>query len=212
MNGAADMGGMHGFGPVVVERDEPVFHADWERRVLGMAYQVIGLGRSNIDAFRHGIERMNPVEYLTAGYYGRWLASIERILTEAGALGPGEVDARLAGRAGGGPASAPPPTAVQSGFVRELDRQPRFQVGDAVRPRVASPSGHTRLPRYVAGRRGVVHRVQPVCVFPDSNAAGRGEDPQHLYNVRFDARELWGADSEPGSIHLDLFEPYLEPA
>jgi nitrile hydratase len=213
VNGIHDMGGMHGFGRVDVEAGEPVFHARWEQRVLGMAFQVIGFGWVNLDAFRHGIERMDPVSYLTAGYYGRWLASLERVLVERGVLSAGDVDARSAGRAVPAPAGAPSgPAPVGSGFVREVARAPRFRIGDAVRARVASPSGHTRLPRYAAGRRGVVHRVQPACVFPDSNAHGLGENPQHLYNVRFAAAELWGDAAESGTtVHIDLFEPYLEP-
>ncbi len=214
VNGIHDMGGMHGFGRVEVEADEPVFHARWEQRVLGMAYQIVGLGWVPVDAFRHGIERMDPVSYLTAGYYGRWLASLERVLLERGVLGAGEVDARSAGRTGSAPPIAPSePAAPAGGFVREVERAPRFRIGDAVRARVASPSGHTRLPRYVAGRRGVVHRVQPAYVFPDSNAHGLGENPQYLYNVRFAATELWGDAAESGTaVHIDLFEPYLEPA
>ncbi len=214
MNGIHDMGGMHGFGRVVVEPNETVFHAEWEKRALGMAYQVVGLGWVSVDAFRHGIERIDPVTYLTVGYYGRWLAALERLLVEVGVLTTGDVDARMAGR----PTPIPPampatPSGPSLGFVREIQRAPRFHVGDAVRPRVTSPAGHTRLPRYVAGRRGVVHRLQPSCVFPDTNARGQGESPQYLYNVRFDATELWGPDTEAGvALHIDLFEPYLEPA
>jgi nitrile hydratase len=212
MNGIHDMGGMHGFGPVDVERNEPVFHGAWERRVLGMAYQVVGLGWATIDTFRHAIERIDPVGYLTLGYYGRWLNALERVLVEADALPADAVDARLAGRPLPPPGPLAPPTRGHPGFVRPLERAPRFAVGQAVRPRVVSPAGHTRLPRYVAGRRGVVHRLHPPCVFPDANAGGRGEDPQHLYNVRFEAAELWGTSAEAGAaLHIDLFEPYLEP-
>jgi nitrile hydratase beta subunit len=214
VQGIHDLGGMHGFGRVDVEPNEPVFHVRWEQRALGMVYQVVGFGWVTIDAFRHGIERMDPTAYLTAGYYGRWLASLERLLVEREVLAPGDVDARSAGRPVAVPAAAPTaPGRAASGFVREVDRAPRFGLGDAVRARVVSPRGHTRLPRYVAGRRGVVHRLPPPCVFPDTNAHGRGEDPQHLYNVRFAAAELWGDAAEPGTwVHIDLFEPYLEPA
>ena len=213
MNGIHDLGGMHGFGRIEVESDEPVFHARWEERVLGMVYQVVGFGWVTLDAFRHGIERMDPVAYLTAGYYGRWLAAMERLLAERGVLAPGDVDARSAGRAVGVPAGmAGVPGRVAAGFERPVDRAPRFQPGDAVRARVRSPGGHTRLPRYVAGRAGIVHLRRPAFVFPDSNAHGRGEDPQYLYNVRFAATELWGDAAEPDScVHIDLFEPYLEP-
>jgi nitrile hydratase len=214
VNGVHDMGGMHGFGRVAREANEPVFHARWEARVLGVAFQLVGFGWATIDAFRHSIERIEPVEYLRTGYYGRWLAAVERLLVERGVLADGDVDARLAGRAVTPPATLPSwPTAPETGFARAVERTARFGVGDAVRARVASPSGHTRLPRYAAGRRGVVQRVAGAHVFPDSNAHGLGEQPQHLYTVRFDGRELWGADAEPGtSLHLDCFEPYLEPA
>src|ERR1043165_2680738 len=98
---------MHGFGGVDVERDEPVFHARWEGRVLGMVYQAVGFGWVTIDAFRHGIERVDPVAYLTLGYYGRWLASLERVLVERGVLGAEEVTARARG-APSTPPVAPP--------------------------------------------------------------------------------------------------------
>lgn len=213
MHGIHDLGGMHGFGRVDVERDEPVFHARWEARVLGIVYQLIGNGWVNVDAFRHGIERTSPVDYLTLGYYGRWRASVERLLVERGVLGPGEIEARTEGRPTIPPPPPAPPGASEYGYERAAATPPRFAVGDAVRTSVANPAGHTRLPRYVAGRRGIVVNVHAPCVFPDSNAHGRGEDPQHLYNVRFDGGELWGADAEPGTaVHIDLFEPYLEPA
>ena len=214
MDGIHDLGGMHGFGAVVVDAAEPPFHASWERRVLGMAYQVVGFGWTTIDAFRHGIERVPPVAYLTAGYYGRWLTSLETVLVEAGLLPRDAVDRRLRGA----PADTTAPLAAglphpADGFVRPLEVTPRFAAGDAVRARNVHPPGHTRLPRYVRGRRGVVHRRLPACVYPDTNAHGLGEQPQHLYTVRFAANELWGRDAEPGTmIHVDLFEPYLEPA
>src|SRR5262245_58259046 len=214
VNGIHDMGGMHGFGPIVQEVDEPVFHATWEKRVLGMAYQLIGFGWTNLDAFRHAIERTDPVAYLRMGYYGRWLDAAERLAVEAQLLAPGDVAARIAGRPVALPANAPAPRdRPPRGVVRTIDRAPRFALGDRVAARITSPPGHTRLPRYVAGRTGVVRAVHPACVFPDSNARMAGEDPQHLYNVRFLASDLWGPDAEPGVVlHIDLFEPYLEPA
>jgi nitrile hydratase subunit beta len=214
VNGIHDLGGMHGFGRVAVEPDEPVFHARWEGRVMGMVYQIVGFGWVTIDAFRHGIERVDPVSYLTLGYYGRWLASLERVLVERGVLAPDEVTARVAGRTAPPTATPPiPPGETLPGFERALDRPPRFHVGDAVRARLGSTAGHTRRPRYVAGRRGIVARVYPPAPYPDTNAHGRGEQPQHLYNVRFAATELWGRDAEPDAeLHIDLFEPYLELA
>jgi len=206
------MGGMHGFGSVPVEPNEPLFHAPWERRVLGMVFQVVGAGWSNVDAFRHAIERLEPATYLGVGYYGRWLRALETILVEAGLLGRGELEARLAGARAGAAPSTTPRYGGFAGVLRPIDSPPRFTVGDHVVARNVHPPGHTRLPRYVRGKRGVVHRVHPACVFPDTHAHGLGEDSQHVYNVRFAALELWGPDAEPGSaVHLDLFEQYLTP-
>ena len=220
MNGIHDLGGMHGFGRIEVESDEPTFHEPWQGRVAGMMGLLMARGAFDIDAFRHGIERLDPVTYLTAGYYARWLASMADRLVAAGILAPGELEARESSLARGAvPAPARPvhwqpetpgrdPT---QGYRRDAGT-PRFAPGDAVRARVASPAGHTRLPGYARGRRGRVVHVHGGFVFPDTHAHGRGEQPQPLYTVRFPARELWGDQAEaPSSVHLDLFEPYLEP-
>jgi nitrile hydratase len=217
MNGIHDLGGMHGFGRVVVERDEPVFHAPWEGRVFAMAAFALAAGVANGDAFRHAIERMDPVAYLTAGYYGRWLAALERLLLERGVLSADEIAARTRGR-GRRPRRAParavalaPPARL--GARRRLVVAPRFAVGAPVRARNLNPAGHTRLPRYVRGKRGTVVQVTGGWVFPDTHAHGLGEDPQHVYCVRFEAPELWGDAAEPGTaVHVDLFERYLDPA
>jgi len=203
--------------------DEPVFHAAWEGRVLAMANLLRGEGLTNVDAFRHAIERMGPAEYLATGYYGRWMAALERLLVEAGVLAPGEIDARLRGGPSGNEAAAkkaPAPHAprgaqtsrgAEAGVIRTVGNSPRFALGQAVRARNIHPEGHTRLPRYARGRRGVVDQVHPACVFPDTHAHGLGENPQFVYSVRFAACELWGEDAEPdASVRLDLFEDYLE--
>jgi nitrile hydratase len=215
VNGIHDMGGLHGFGRVEVEADEPVFHARWEARVFGMSLLAsLRLGGS-IDARRHGLETLDPVTYLANGYYGRWFARLERELLRRGVLAAGELDARAAGsRAPAAslpelPAVAPP---AAHPFLRELGRGPAFRAGDRVRARNHQPAGHTRLPAYARSRRGVVARVYPACVLPDTNAHGLGEDPQFVYAVRFEGRELWGESAEPGTcVHVDLFESYLEP-
>jgi nitrile hydratase len=215
VNGIHDMGGMHGFGPVRIEPNEPVFHGLWEARVFGMSlFAGLRLG-GNIDARRHGLERLDPVTYLKDGYYGRWLARLEADLLERGVLAAGELAARVAG--GKAPAAALPalpaaPPRPPHPFIRELTRPPAFRAGDRVRTRNHQPAGHTRLTGYARGRRGLVARVHPACVFPDSNAHFQGENPQHVYAVRFEARELWGEAAEPGTcVHLDCFESYLEP-
>jgi nitrile hydratase len=200
VNGAHDMGGVHGFGPVVPEPDEPIFHGDWERRVLGLVLACGAGGRWNIDQSRSARENRPPAEYLGLSYYEVWLAGLERLLAERGTpervLRAEEVPAVLAR---GGPADRPP------------TREPSFAVGDRVRTRNLHPAGHTRLPRYARGKVGVVERVHGFHVFPDVNATGAGEDPQWLYAVAFDATELWGPDGDPtASVRIDAFEPYLD--
>jgi nitrile hydratase subunit beta len=215
VNGAHDMGGVHGFGPVVAEADEPYFHADWERRVLGLVIAIGAAGRWNIDKSRFARENRPPPEYLSLSYYEIWLAGLERLLLEAGLITPEELERGEAAPgepirvlaaeevpgmlARGGPADRPPA------------REARFSTGDRVRTRNLHPRTHTRLPRYARGHIGEIERVHGCHVFPDRHAYG-DEDPQWLYTVRFDATELWGPDADPRStVSFDAFEPYLEP-
>ena len=208
MNGIHDMGGMDGFGRIEVEADEPVFHARWEARAFGLNL-LTPLG--GIDASRHAVERIPPAEYLSLGYYGRWLRSMEMRLLEQGLLAEGEIEARMEGRPF--PSGPPPAPGPARDFTarREIEAAPRFSAGQRVRTRNLQPRGHTRLPAYARGRRGVVAIVHPAFVLPDTSAHGLGENPEHVYAVRFDGRELWGDEAEPGScVHLDCFESYLE--
>lgn len=193
-----DLGGRPGFGRIAREANEPVFHAAWEGRVCGLVSCALGFGWITLDAFRHGIERMDPERYLRASYYERWLTSLERLLAEAGVLDRGY---------------RPPSRAASPGFRRELAAEPRFAAGDAVRTSARASGRHTRLPGYAGEKRGVVAHVRRGFVYPDTNAHGEGEQPQHLYTVRFEARELWGPGAEPRvSVCIDLFEPYLAAA
>src|SRR5262245_33654760 len=217
MNGIHEMGGMHGFGPVEVEPNEPVFHTRWEARVFGI---VQSLGGGNIDAGRHSIEQLDPVSYLQHGYYGRWLAALERSLHAFGVVSSEELRARLARRrrprkagaraTAGRPAWQPP---GRGSSARDVDRPALFRDGQDVRTHNHQPLGHTRLPAYARCKRGrIVHR-HAAMVYPDDHAHGRGENPQYLYTVRFDGAALWGDAAEPGTaVLLDLFEPYLELA
>ena len=93
------------------------------------------------------------------------------------------------------------------------DIAPRFAAGDAVVTRNINPHSHTRLPRYVRGRRGRVEQNHGIFLFPDTNAVGAGGKPQHVYSVRFEATELWGPDGTPGdALYIDMWDDYLEPA
>lgn len=220
MNGVHDMGGMHGFGPVKPEANEPLFHAEWEAHVRAMQSATVGRF-FNLDEFRYGIEQMDPAHYLRSSYFERWLATIEYNLIQKGVVTSAELDARTELLRQQPDAELPLPGSVENPW-RTAERlpkpeipelTPRFAVGDAVVTRNQHPTGHTRLPRYVRGKRGVIHLVQGPEVFADTNAHGLGEDPQVVYSVRFEARELWGDAAEPGgTLNIDLWESYLEPA
>jgi len=233
MNGVHDMGGMHGMGPIEREDDEPVFHREWEARVLAMTVASGFLGRWNIDMSRHAREQMPAAEYLATSYYEHWLSGLELLLARSGFLEPNEIEERMARaraiRSGASPTATPaaPPSGVRvlraddvlaalraPGGARVAASAPgRFRAGDRVRARTMNPVGHTRLPRYARGRHGVIDCDHGVWVFPDSHAAGQGAAAQHLYGVRFAARELWGPEAAAGdAVILDLWDDYLEPA
>ena len=220
MNGVHDMGGMHGMGPLDREKNEPVFHHEWEGRIYALTRVVrAGVGKWNIDASRHAIEVLPPADYLRMSYYERWVARMPRHLLTAGLATQEEIDSGrpAPGSTKGTPAVSaamvPEMLARRGSARREASVAPRFQVGQGVRARNINPVGHTRLPRYARGRVGVVVRQHGVFVFPDTNAHFQGEHPQHLYSVRFTGRELWG-DGAPARdfIHLDMSEDYLERA
>ena len=219
MNGVHDMGGLTCFGPILREENEPVFHAPWERRVFAMTMLAIGQ-IDTLDAFRHAIERMDPVHYLSSTYYEHWLAALETLAVDKGVLTQEELATGVVQTTSGSRAAPLPPEAVPTIVQRgaPADRQtgrltPRFKPGDRVVARNLNPSGHTRLPRYVRGKHGVIDRVRGTFVYPDTNAHGGGEQPQPVYCVRFDARELWGPTAlARNSLYLDLWEDYLENA
>ncbi len=217
MNGIHDMGGMHGMGPVDYEPDEPVFHAAWEGRVWALTRALDGWRKWNIDAGRYGIEVLPPDDYLRMSYYERWLVRMEAQVVAFGLVTQEEL---ATGRPAAGTTPATPPYTLGSA-ARVLNRgiassrepgvAPRFAVGQAVRARNLHPTGHTRLPRYARGKTGVVARDHGVYVFADTNAHFQGEHRQHVYSVRFTARELWGDAASPrDSVHLDLWDDHLE--
>jgi nitrile hydratase subunit beta len=217
MNGAQDLGGMMGFGQVLAEPDEPVFHADWEKRVLALTLAVGALGEWNIDMGRHARESLHPVDYLSSSYYEVWLAGLEKLLVARGLATPGELEK---GRALGPSRPTKPPLAAGAvvrvlaegtSYDRPQTSPARFSVGQVVRALNVHPSGHTRLPRYVRGRRGRIEKVHGAFVFPDDNAQGLGENPQWLYSVRFSGAKLWGADGDRNAdVSVDAWESYLD--
>jgi nitrile hydratase len=218
MNGPHDLGGQMGFGPIAPEKDEPVFHAEWERRAMAITVATGALRLWNIDISRHSRERIDPATYLAASYYEKWIGGLTKLLVEHGLANETEI---ASGRMTMPPLQVTPLTAdkVATGLARgnpasrPASTEARFAVGDKVRTRNIHPESHTRLPRYARARLGEIVLVHGVHVFPDSNAQRKGEDPQWLYAVRFTAQELWGEDRNPhDSVQLDLWEPYLEPA
>lgn len=217
MNGPHDLGGAHGFGPVAAERDEPWFHAEWERRAFALTLAMGATGAWNIDMSRHARERIPPAEYLASSYYDIWRKGVERLLVENGLASPEEIASGRSVRPATalqrrpGAADVPAMLARGTSYERPPPAAALFAPGDGVRARLINPVGHTRLPRYVRGRRGTIAAVRGFHVFPDTSAAGKGENPQWLYSVAFQARQVWGEQARAGDeILLDLFEPYLE--
>jgi len=215
-----DMGGQNRFfGPLPpIDDDEPAFGEPWEGKTFALALLANRVAGANLHAFRYAIERVPEEEYLS-GYYRRWLASAEILLLDSGILAPGAVEARarrLQGEDVDEPAAPEPHKPAMAsggpGNLRTVETAPAFAVGDAVTTRAEEPAPHTRLPAYARGKRGTVVALRPAQVFPDTAAEFTGENPQHVYEVRFDSRELWGDDAEPGSVTIDLYEPYLEKA
>lgn len=217
MNGIHDLGGMAGFGPVIREDNEPVFHSGWEGRMFALATSVLAAAGVSADEFRHAIERIPPAAYLASSYYERWLAAVETLAVERGIVSRGELIARLSA-AGIDPAQIARPaqgnalaTAQEKSSAQP--RRARFRIGDRVRARNLNPAGHTRLPRYARGKAGVIARDWGGFVFPDTNAHHAGGRPQHCYSVAFAARELWGKSAPARQrVYVDLWEDYLEPA
>jgi nitrile hydratase len=219
VNGGQDLGGMMGFGPVIAEKNEPVFHAEWEKRIFALRTAAGALGEWSIDMARHANETLHPVDYLSSSYYETWLKGLEKLLIARDLATREEI---AAGRASQPPkpTRAPPDAAAMASALARgtpYDRPPpspaRFAVGDEVRAANLNPPGHTRLPRYARGKRGRIEKVHGVFVFPDTNAHGLGPNPQWLYLVRFPGPELWGRDCDPSlDVSIDAWESYLEGA
>jgi len=221
VDGIHDMGGMHGFGAIEPEQHQETFHAEWEKRVPGLVAAATRGANVNIDEFRHGIERMPPREYLGASYYQRHLFTTELNLIEKGLLTREEIDACLDQLQQQPPVRRVDPELARQVIMARLRSEPlppadasraRFKPGDRVVTRTMHSRGHTRMPRYVRGKHGVIERFHGVETLPDANAHGRGPAAEPLYSVRFDAHELWGASAEANAtLNIDLWESYLQP-
>jgi nitrile hydratase beta subunit len=215
-NSIHDMGGMHGFGPVVAEPHEPPFHAAWEGRVHALQRAMGYTGLWTIDGGRASLETLMPLTYLASSYYERWLLGLEKRVIALGLVGEDEIAAGRSLRPGRRlnrklAASDVSPTLTRGNFARPAASQARFKPGDAVVTLNINPTTHTRLPRYARGKHGTVEAVRGCHVFPDSAAlSAADENPQWLYTVVFAARELWGDAADPAvTVSIEAFEPYL---
>jgi len=218
MDGVHDMGGMHGFGKVTPEQNEPVFHAEWEGRCLALNRAMGAIGAWTIDEERAAIEELPADVYLSSSYYGKWARRLWNLVVDHGLADADELAA--------GHAIHPtkpmkrkfgiadlPKAMTRGSFGRQSTAPTRFKIGDRVRTKNIHPATHTRLPRYARGHIGVIEAIRGCHVFPDSTTIGAGENPQWLYTVRFDGRELWGESADPTlKVSIEAFEPYLEAA
>ena len=219
MNGVHDMGGMQDFGPINPDRDEPVFHAPWEGRIVALNFALLAWGRWNLNVARAANEALPPADYLAMSYYQKWYVRMIEQLVRFGLTTRAEIDSGMP--ASGSPRLTPPLAAASvpawfakgNPYTRNVRVPTKFQAGERVRARNINPPTHTRLPRYARGKIGIVQRDYGVFVFPDANALFLGEKPQHLYSVRFSARELWGDQAKLNdSVYVDMWDDYLEPA
>jgi nitrile hydratase beta subunit len=219
MNSIHDMGGMHGLGPIPYRSSEPVFHARWEARVAALPSAMGAWGRWTADAFRFRMERMPAAEYLRASYYERWLIALTELSLESGLIGRTELES---GRQDPGAAKQTPaltPDQARLNLTRNRDwsrpepAPARFRPGDTVRARNINPAGHIRLPRYARGKIATIEHCHGAREFPGNGSLGVETTGQHLYLVRFSARELWGDAANPrDSVCLELYDSYLESA
>jgi nitrile hydratase len=215
MNGVHDMGGMHGFGSVDTDEDTPFVH-DWEP-TFNATKKVLGVhGVFSMDERRYSRERLDPVVYLSAGYYEQRVLALEDLLVDRGVLDEGEVDERAEGIGDELPRREDPELAAKaaekvrmdSSFARDPESE-QFEPRDEVVVRTMHPEGHTRCPRYVRGASGVVVESHGTQRFPDASAEGEDVGVP-LYGVEFTARELWGEDHpESDTLVLELWERYL---
>jgi nitrile hydratase len=219
MNGIHDTGGMQNMGPIEHQKNEPVFHAEWEARVFAMTLAAGAWRKWNLDAFRHTREVLLPEDYLRLSYYEQWFLGLRDLLVRRGLVTAAELESGVP--APGSGKAIPPltPDKIASSLPNRIDAQrevptaAQFHIGQKVRARNINPVEHTRLPRYARGKLGTISRDHGVFVFPDTNAHFLGENPQHVYSVCFSARELWGTQaSEKDCVYIDMWDDYFEPA
>ncbi len=202
MDGVHDLGGRQGFGRVRYRLDATAFHEPWEIRANALYAFAVRKGVFNMDEYRHAIERMEPRHYMAASYYERTLTSLATLCVEKGLFTRDELERRAGGTV---PLASPSGPGRTNHAARE-----QYAIGDRVRVRTDHVSGHARMPGYVRGKTGVVVGVSPAYPFPDAHAqAGEAAD-EPTYDVRFSSTELWPDAADEASVHVGVFESYLE--
>jgi nitrile hydratase len=199
-----------------------VYHEEWEGTVIAGILATIMAGLYNVDQFRAGHDELEPLSYISIGYYRRWLHTLEVNCVKAGVFSPEELEARIAEVAAGAPLPARDDPRLEAALeelieqgasnARPVSRKPRFALGDRVRGRTFPDARHVRIPAYAQGKVGTVRVVHEAFVFPDTNLRDEGENPEHVYAVGFRARDLWPDADEDATVHVDLWESYLEEA
>jgi nitrile hydratase len=224
MDGVHDMGGMHGFGPVVEPGSGLPYHERWEPRAFAIQLLVGIEGLGAGPGGRPVREEMDPADYLAASYYERWLYSAEQRLLRKGTIAPGDIERVMQRIEAGDQAPTHRDAAMAERVVADLktafpmDPPPspddvRFRPGQEVRVKRMHPAGHTRCPRYARGATGVIQAVRGADRLPDRSVYGEKVAPEPVYSVAFRSKELWGASEEPPfTVLLDLWDSYLEPA
>jgi nitrile hydratase len=225
MNGVFDLAGTDGLGPVVVQEDEPLFRAEWEKTAFALFSMCFRAGFFGVDQFRHGIELIDPAVYLKSPYYEHWLHTAEHFGAKLGKLDMDELDRRTEYYLKNPDAPLPEhaddpellafveavvPAGAPAG--RESDKVARFKVGDIVRVHRSAPKGHTRRARYIRGAVGEVVAARGTFIYPDTAGNDLGECPEHVYTLRFTSEELWGAEyaERNESVYFDVWDPYIE--
>jgi nitrile hydratase beta subunit len=224
-NSVHDIGGMHGFGPIPLEENEPLFHEPWEARIFGTLMCSMGLFGVTLDNVRSRMEHIPPVTYLETPYYAKWLMALEDMTIGNGVASRDELTALAEGKDVPLEKDMDPiPTegllaymAAGESAARQIETKAQFHVGDTVRAKNLNPDGHTRLPRYARGRVGTVIADCGGQIYPEVSARLEGDGPERLYTVQFKATELWGPSEISGAnpndtVCIDLWEPYLEAA
>jgi nitrile hydratase beta subunit len=206
VDGIHDLGGMQGFGMVDHSPTEPAFRHRWEAAARALMGIVVGVVDASGGEFRHSIERMEPGHYLTSSYYEHWLTAAATLAVEHGLVSAADLEARAGGRF---PLSGPVRAAPVVDAGPDVS-EPRFGVSDRVRVREWHPQGHTRCPRYVRGKAGVVVRLDGAYSVPDVEAHGPARRSEPTYSVRFDAADLWRDGQDGVTVHVDLWDSYLE--